>query len=160
MALPGGRLTPAAGLLEPHDAVAVPPRSPGKASWSPCLIFQPLVISILRLAGDEVAVAFWLAGDEVAVAFWLAGDEVAVAFWLASNEVARALRPGIRRSTRGLGESGCCGQKTGGEKRKFQRFHRGDLRVTGTAGSPWTPDILNCRSRSAVLWRTSCRNAK
>src|SRR3954449_5485608 len=126
-----------------------PPRSPGKASWSPCLIFQPLVISILRLAGDEVAVAFRLAGDEVAVAFGLA-----------SNEVARALRPGIRRSTRGLGESGCCGQKTGGEKRKFQRFHRGDLRVTGTAGSPWTPNILNCRSRSAVLWRTSCRNAK
>jgi len=42
-----------------------------------------------------------------AVAFWLASNEVAIAFRLASNEVARALRPGIRRSACGLGESGC-----------------------------------------------------
>jgi hypothetical protein len=85
---------------------------------------------ILRLAGDEVAVAFRLAGDEIAVAFRLAGDEVAVAFRLAGDEIARALRPGIRRSARGLGESGCCGQKTGGEKRKF-------LSRLSPASSPW-----------------------
>ena len=83
-----------------------------------------LVISILWLPGDEIAVAFWLSGNEIAVAFWLASNEVAVAFWLASNEIAGALRAGILCSTRRLGESGCCGQKTGGNECKLKCVHR------------------------------------
>jgi hypothetical protein len=69
------------------------PSSPGKASWSPCLIFRPLVISILRLPGNEVPVAFGFPSNEVAVAFGLASNEVAISFRLPSNEVARALQP-------------------------------------------------------------------
>src|SRR6476620_3660238 len=84
-----------------------------------------LLRRILRLAGDEVAVAFRLAGDEVAVAFRLAGDEV-----------AGALRARVRGSARGLSESGCDGEKSGGEKRKFEGLHVQSsmgLRRTGTS---------------------------
>src|SRR6476620_2860087 len=95
-----------------------------------------LLRRILRLAGDEVAVAFRLAGDEVAGAFRLTGNEVARAFRLAGDEVAGALRARVRGSARGLSESGCDGEKSGGEKRKFEGLHVQSsmgLRRTGTS---------------------------
>jgi hypothetical protein len=51
------------------EAVAGSPGRPARRVGRPADLFQPLVTSVLRLPGDEVAVAFRLAGDEIAVAF-------------------------------------------------------------------------------------------
>src|SRR3954451_12737003 len=86
---------------------------------------------ILRLSGDEVAVAFRLAGDEIAGALRLAGDEVAAALGLAGDEIAGALGPGILRPARRLSKRARARQKTGGYNGQLKRFHR---------SSPFSPN--------------------